>query len=323
MPSFNRRTVLALGAVVVATLANPLHALASYPEQPVSLIVPVTPGGPSDLVARYLAEQLAKSMGGNFVVENRPGASHIIGMGQVARARPDGYTLLQAASNMSMNPAVRDDLPFDTEADFKAVSLTHETPLAVTVSNELGVDSLPELIELVKRDPPAISYGTTGEGSSQRMATLLLMSKLGISGAEEIHYRGSSQAHPDLIANRITFMIDPLAAVLPHANSERVKILAVTTAERLALVPDVPTVAEALSIDYTVTSWGAMFAPTGTPEEVIVALNENLATILNSDETKARLQELGLVAKSSSPQALAEHLSSEVKQWKEVVAQSK
>jgi len=318
-----RRKLLVLLTATACVMSTAPYAQTSYPTRPVSIIVPVTPGGPSDLVARYLAEQLSTRMHGNFVVENRPGGSHTIGMSQVARANPDGYTLLQAASNMSMNPAVRSDLPFDTEADFKAVSLTHETPLAVTVSAEMNVNTLPELVEIMKRDPAQLTYGTTGEGSPQRMATLLLMSKVGAKGLQEIAYKGSSQAHPDLISNRISFMIDPIAAVLPHVQSGRLKILAVTTAERQTLVPDAPTVAEALNIDYTVTSWGGVFAPKDTPDEVVQQLNKNLAAILSEETTKTKFLDLGLVAKSSSPSEFDEHLSKEISQWKRVVAEAK
>jgi tripartite-type tricarboxylate transporter receptor subunit TctC len=300
-----------------------LYAQDSYPDRPVSIIVPITPGGPNDLVARYLAERLSMRMHGNFVVENRPGGSHIIGMNQVARAKPDGYTLLQASSNMSMNPAVRDDLPFDSEVDFQAISLTHETPLAVSVGSALNINTLADLVEMIRRDPSRVSYGTTGVGSSQRMATLLLLSKLGLNGLQEVAYRGSSQAHPDLISNRIDFMIDPVAAVLPHVKNNRLKILAVTTSERLALVPYVPTVAEALGIDYRVTSWGGIFAPKGTSQEIVQKLNRDLAAILNDQSTKTRMLELGLIARNSTPQELEVHVSSEINQWKKVVADAK
>jgi tripartite-type tricarboxylate transporter receptor subunit TctC len=140
-----RRKLLALFAAYSCMLSASLYAQDSYPDRPVSIIVPITPGGPNDLVARYLAERLSMRMHGNFVVENRPGGSHIIGMNQVARAKPDGYTLLQASSNMSMNPAVRDDLPFDSEVDFQAISLTHETPLAVSVGSALNINTLADL----------------------------------------------------------------------------------------------------------------------------------------------------------------------------------
>jgi tripartite-type tricarboxylate transporter receptor subunit TctC len=283
-------------------LSASLYAQDSYPDRPVSIIVPITPGGPNDLVARYLAERLSMRMHGNFVVENRPGGSHIIGMNQVARAKPDGYTLLQASSNMSMNPAVRDDLPFDSEVDFQAISLTHETPLAVSVGSALNINTLADLVE---------------------MATLLLLSKLGLNGLQEVAYRGSSQAHPDLISNRIDFMIDPVAAVLPHVKNNRLKILAVTTSERLALVPYVPTVAEALGIDYRVTSWGGIFAPKGTSQEIVQKLNRDLAAILNDQSTKTRMLELGLIARNSTPQELEVHVSSEINQWKKVVADAK
>jgi tripartite-type tricarboxylate transporter receptor subunit TctC len=315
-----RRKLLVMLTSAACAMSATSYAQTSYPSRPVSVIVPVTPGGPSDLVARYLADQLSGRFKGNFVVENRPGASHTIGTNQVARSAPDGYTLLQAASNMSMNPAVRNDLPYDAETDFKAISLTHETPLAVTVSSDLKVDTLKDLVDLMKKDPAQLSYGTTGEGSPQRMATLLLMSQVGAKGLQEVAYKGSSQAHPDLISNRLSFMIDPVAAVAPHVQSGRLKVLAVTTKDRQASLPNVPTVGESLGTDYAVVSWGGMFAPKETPDAVVQQLSEALAAILSDEATKAKLLDMGLVAKSSSPSDFNQYLSKEIKQWKKVVA---
>ena len=184
------------------------------------MIVPVTTGGPSDIVARLLGDKLAASLGKQVVVDNRVGASQIIGSHLVAKADPDGYTLLQAAANMSINPVTVPDLPFDPVKDFAPVSMTHITPYVFIVSAQSPVKTLPELLKFIRGNPGKITYGATGPGSPHQLATLLLAQLAGgLPGMTEVQYKGSTPAHPDLIANRITFMIDPLAAASPHIKS--------------------------------------------------------------------------------------------------------
>ena len=209
----------AAAALVLAALAQP--ASAQYPSKPVRIIVPVTTGGPSDLVARILGDKLAASLGKPFVIENRPGASMTVGTAVVAKSEPDGYTLLQAAANMAINPILMGDLPFDTIKDFAPVSLTHMTPYVFVVSSQLPVNSLAELFKYIRDNKGKITYGTTGPGSPQLLSTLLLAQMVPLGEMTEIQYKGSSAAHPDLISNRITFMIDPLAASAPTSSRGR------------------------------------------------------------------------------------------------------
>ena len=178
--------------------------------------MPVTTGGPSDLVARILSERLATSFGKPVIVENRLGASQTVGANVVAKAEPDGYTLLQAAANMAINPSLMADLPYDTVKDFAPVTLTHLTPYVFIVSAQSKVQTIADLIRVIREQPGKITYGTTGAGSPQELATLLFAQTLALPAMTEIQYKGSSAAHPDLIANRIDMMIDPLAAAAPR-----------------------------------------------------------------------------------------------------------
>ena len=311
--------------IVIAALASAVAPLAAqsqtaYPTKSIRFIVPVTTGGPSDLVARLLGEKLATSLGKSVIVDNRPGASNTVGAAMVAKADPDGYTLLQAAANMATIHILMTDLPFDAVKDFAPISLTHLTPYVIAVSSQSPVKSLPELLKYIKDNPGKITYGTTGEGSPQQLATLLFAQTAGPLGKmTEVPYKGSSAAHPDLIANRITFMIDPLAAAGPHIKGGFLRALAVTTAQRNPSFPDIPTAAEAGVAGYDFSSWGGVFAPARTPRPVINKLNTEIVAALGNPELSKRFGDMGLVAKSSTPEEFGKFLQSEITRWSAVL----
>jgi tripartite-type tricarboxylate transporter receptor subunit TctC len=307
-----------LCSLLVALLgaAAPAAAQSTYPAKPVKIVVPVTTGGPSDLVARLLGEKLSSALGKPVIIENRPGASQSVGAAVVAKADPDGYTLLQAAANMAINPILMSDLPYDTVKDFMPVSLTHLTPYVFVVSAQLPVNTLAELIKHVRDNPGKITYGTTGQGSPQQLATLLLAQAVPLGALTEVQYKGSSAAHPDLISNRITFMIDPLAASAPHIKSGNLRALAVSTPQRNPSFPGVPTAVEAGVPGYDFASWGGLFAPAGTPREVVMRLNAEVAKALGSDDLRKRFEDMGLVAKASSPEEFGKFLQAEMIRWK-------
>ena len=309
---------IAAAALALAALANP--AFGQYPSKPVRIVVPVTTGGPSDLVARILGDKLQASMGQPMVIENRPGASQTVGMAYVAKSAPDGYTLLQAAANMAINPILMSDLPFDTLKDFAPVSLTHMTPYVFVVRSQLPVNTLADLFKYIRDNKGRITYGTTGPGSPQLLATLLLAQMVPLGDMTEIAYKGSSAAHPDLISNRFTFMIDPLAASAPHIKAGTLRALAVSTPQRNASFPNVPTATESAVPGYDFASWGGMFAPAGTPRDIVTKLNGELARALNSAEIKKRFDDMGLVSRPSSPEEFGAFLVSEMNRWKAVLA---
>ena len=318
-----RIVAIAAAALAAALLAPGVSAQGGFPTKPVKLIVPVTTGGPSDLVARILAEKLSAPLGKPVIVENRPGASQTVGAAAVAKSDPDGHTLLQAAANMAINPILMSDLPYDTAKDFAPVSLTHLTPYVVVVSAQSPIKSLPELLKFVRENPGKVSFGTTGPGSPQLLATLLLAQLASLKDMTEIAYKGSSAAHPDLISNRITFMIDPLAASAPHIKSGALRALAVSTPQRNASFPDVPTAIESGVAGYDFASWGGVFAPAGTPREVVLRLNSEIGKALASADLRKRFDDMGLVAKASSPEEFGSFLFAEMNRWKAVLGAKK
>ena len=308
---------LAFTLVLAASLQT---ASAQYPNKPVRIVVPVTTGGPSDLVARILGDKLSASLGQPMIIENRPGASQTVGMAFVAKSPPDGYTVLQAAANMAINPLLMSDLPFDTVKDFAPVSLTHMTPYVFVVSSQLPVNSLAELLKYIRDNKGRITFGTTGPGSPQLLATMVLAQMVPLGEMTEVAYKGSSAAHPDLISNRFTFMIDPLAAAAPHIKSGSLRALAVSTPQRNPSFPNVPTATESAVPGYDFASWGGMFAPTGTPRDIVLKLNGELAKALNGPDIKKRFDDMGLVARPSSPEEFGAFLASEMSRWKALLA---
>jgi tripartite-type tricarboxylate transporter receptor subunit TctC len=315
-----RQIVLSLIACTLAAASGAaLSQTAAYPSRTVKIVVPVTTGGPSDLVARIVGAELATSLAKPVIIENKPGASQSVGADMVAKSPPDGYTLLQAAANMAINPFLMSDLPYDTEKDFAPISLTHLTPYVFVVSAQSPVKTLDELFKFIRANPGAITYGTTGPGSPQQLSTLLLAQMVPLGTMTEVPYKGSSAAHPDLISNRITFMIDPLAASAPHIRSGNLRALAVTTPQRNPSFPDLPTAIEAGVPGYDFASWGGLFAPAGTPRAVIMQLNQEVGKALASEGLRKRFEEMGLVAKASTPEEFGAFLKSEMARWKGLV----
>lgn len=313
--------LIAAASFAIAVAPFAAHGQGAYPVKSIRLIVPVTTGGPSDLVARILGDKLSVSLGKPVIVDNRPGASNTVGAAMVAKADPDGYTLLEAAANMATNPILMPDLPFDVIEDFAPVSLTHLTPYVFVVRSQSPVKSLPELLKYIKDNPGKITYGTTGQGSPQQLATLLFAQTAGGLGEmTEIQYKGSSAAHPDLIANRISFMIDPLAAAGPHIRAGFLRALAVSTPQRNPSFPDIPTATEGAVPGYDFSSWGGVFAPAGTPRAIVQKLNAEIGAALSNPDLRKRFGDMGLVAKHSTPEEFGKFLQSEMSRWRAVLA---
>jgi tripartite-type tricarboxylate transporter receptor subunit TctC len=215
------------------------------------------------------------------------------------------------------------DLPYDTAKDFAPVSLTHLTPYVFVVSSQSPIQSLADLLKFVRDNPGKVTYGTTGPGSPQLLATLLLAQQAGLGPMTEVAYKGSSAAHPDLIADRITFMIDPLAASAPHIKSGALRALAVSTPQRNASFPNVPTAIEAGVAGYDFASWGGVFAPANTPRDVVMRLNGEIGKALAAPDLKKRFDDMGLVAKPSSPEEFGKFLFAEMARWKAVLGAKK
>jgi tripartite-type tricarboxylate transporter receptor subunit TctC len=312
--------LIAAASFVIAVSPFAAQGQSAYPTKNIRIIVPSPTGGPSDLVARILGDRLSVSLGKPIVVENRSGASQIVGTAVVAKASPDGYTLLQAAANMAINPITVPDLPYDTVKDFAPISMTHLTPYVFIVSAQSPVKSLPELLKFIRANPGKITYGITGPGSPQQLATLLLAQMAGgLAGMTEVAYKGSSPAHPDVISNRISFMIDPLAAAAPHVKSGALRALAVSTPQRNPSFPDIPTAAEAGVPGYDFSSWGGILAPAGTPRAIVQKLNAEIGVALANPDLSKRFIEMGLVAKHSTPDEFGKFVQAEMSRWRLVL----
>lgn len=312
-------TRLAAVSIAALSILAPVVALAqAWPQRPIKIIVPYTAGGASDITARLLAERLTLKFGQPVMVENRAGASGIIGTEAVAKAAPDGYTLVFVASSHVVNKALFPTLSYDPIKSFTPIIHTANVQLVMVVPATLPVASVSEMIALAKAKPGAYSYASSGSGSNPQFFAEMFKQAAGLD-IVHVPYKGSTAAHVDLLAGRTHLMFDALASVLPHVKSGKLRLLAVAGASRSPLLPDVPTVAEAGLTGFGATSWGAVLAPVGTPKPVIDRLHQEIAAILGSAEVKDRLAALGAEVVASTPEQLAELMRREESRYTRMV----
>ncbi len=312
---------LALGAVP-ATAASAADQSPSWPDQTIRLIVPFGPGGGSDVVGRILAQHLSTRLGQSVVVENRAGAGGSIGAAQVVRAAPDGYTLLLGSSSEIVQyPAVNPKVSYDALRDFSPVSQVATVPLVVAASPSLNADNMAGLLEYAKSHPDTANYGSAGVGSSTHLAMALLLSKSGIS-MNHVPYKGSAAVVTDLMGGTLHAAMPTLSAVMPHQGSDRIKLLAVSTKDRSALLPELPGMEEAGIAGYDISLWTGILAPQGTPPAIIEKLNKEVNAVLELAEVKQALMNQGAESDGSTIDQFAQKISDEAKLWKDVVKNS-
>ena len=289
-----------------------------FPSKPIQLVAPLAPGTTSDLVARILAERLSQRLGQPVVVQNRTGASGSIAGQFVAKSAPDGYTILIVNSQHSANPALFDNLPYDTLRDFTGVALFAEAPSLIVVPTRLNVKTLKEFVALAKSQPGKLNFATGGIGASDHMATELFMS---MTGVRMIHvpYKGGGPAIIDLIAGNVDLGFSTMATAIGPLKTGRLRALGVTSGKRFELLPEVPTIAEAGVAGYESVAWYGLFAPAGTPADVVRRINTETVAILQSDDVRRRLTELGIIPFSSTPEAFATYVQSETARWGKLV----
>lgn len=302
------------------TLLMPVASLAqAWPERPVRIIVPYTPGGASDITARILAERMSAKFGQPVTVDNRAGASGIIGTEAVAKASPDGYTLVFVASSHVVNKALFGNLTYDPIKSFAPITHTANVQLVMVVPATLGVNTVAEFIALAKSKPGALSYASSGSGSNPQFFAEMFKQLTDLD-LQHVPYKGSTAAHADLLAGRTHLMFDALASVGPHVKSGRLKLLAVASPTRSVLLPEVPTVSEASGrAGYGATSWGALLAPAGTPKPILDRLNQESVAILNSPDVKERLGSMGAEVVASTAQQLADLMAREEVRYTKLV----
>jgi tripartite-type tricarboxylate transporter receptor subunit TctC len=310
------RWVLAAALAVLSfnTLAQ------GYPARTVKIVVPATPGGAIDLIARTLGEKLTISLGQPVVVENKPGASNNLGTDFVAKSPPDGYTLVIVASSHATNKHLFKQMPFDPIKDFEPVVYTHVVPLLLAVHPSVPAKTVPELVDWIKANPDKAIYASSGPGSSLHMAAELFMS-MTKTKMQHVPYKGSSAAHPDLLAGRTAMIFDTITAVRGHVKSGAVRGIAVTTAKRSSAMPELPAIAESLP-GYDASTWGGILAPAGTPKDVVAKLNSATNSALKMEDVRSRLMGAGIEIQGGTPQAFAEVIRIEVDKWGRIVKEA-
>ena len=302
-----RRTALGSPALLLAVSAR---AQSGFPNRAVRMIVPYTPGGVSDITARLIAEPLAATWGHPVPVENRAGADGVIGTEVVAHSAPDGHTLGLVSVGHPVNAAFY-KLPFDTMKDFTFISQTTATPLVLCAPKAFAPNTPAELVDYAKRNPGVTFAGT---GGVVRLAPVLFAQRTGIT-LEYVPYRGSTQAHPDLIANRVNIMFDTVPAALPHIQAGTLKALATTGARRSPQLPDVPTIGEAFLPGFEASTWGMVIGPAGIPAPVLAKLNADIRAALQVPSVVERHKTLGAEIVSNTPEQMRAFTEAEMKKW--------
>jgi tripartite-type tricarboxylate transporter receptor subunit TctC len=289
-----------------------------YPMKPVRLIVPFAPGGGVDIVARSVVVKLAELSGQQFVVDNRGGGGTVIGTELVARATPDGYTLLFGSTSLATNPALNRKLPYDTVKDFIPVSQASFQAYVLAVHPGVPASSVKEFIALAKAKPNTLNFGSPGLGTGSQLAAELLKV---MTGTQMVHvpYKGSGPALADVIAGQIQFIMGTILSTSPHVKSGRLRALGVSSEKRVAVLPDVPTISEAGLQGYEATSWNGVLAPRGAPRPVVTRLHSLIAEALASPDVRERLMADGGEPVGSSPEQFARFIRAEIEKWTKVV----
>ena len=314
--TFVRRAfaVLALGLLGVPALAQPV-----YPSHPIKLVVPFPPGGSTDILGRALAQGLAERLGQPIVVENRPGAGGSIGADLVAKAAPDGYTLLMGhIGTLAVNPALYPKLPYDPLTDFAPVSRMAIVPNVLVVNPTLPVKNTADLIAYARANPGKLTYSSGGNGSAAHLAVeyFKLQTKTDIV---HVPYKGTAPAITDLVAGQVSMTMTGAPPLLPHVQSGRVRALGVSSQTRMGALPDVPTIAESGVPGFEALQWYGVVAPKGTPREIVARLAGEIAKVMDGREMKERLAAEGAIAAPTTPEDFGRFIAAEHKRWGAVV----
>ncbi len=306
-------------AVALATLAftTPFGQAEDYPTRPVRIMVGFAPGSSADITARTLAQRMSQILGQQFVVEIKPGAASGVAAEFTARAPKDGYTLFMASSANLTNQAINPNASFDMVKDFAPIALATSVPIVLVVHPSSGVNSLQDLIALAKSKPGEVLYASTGVGTAPHLSGELLAQRAGVK-LVHVPYQGSPQAATDLLAGRVTMTFSPISAVTAHVEAGKLKALAAATSKRPAIMPNVPTMAEAGMPDFDTSIWFGLVAPAGTPREIVDKLSRAVAEAQKSEEVAKVFRTQGFETIPGGPDEFAKSMQSEIKRWNEV-----
>ena len=314
------RIAALLAAALVLTSS---HVRAqTYPARQITLIVPFAVGGSNDIIARAIGKKLSEAWGQPVVVDNRGGAGGVIGSADVAKAAPDGYTLLLVSSTFTINPAIKQNMPFDTARDFTPVAFIARSPLLVTASNDLPVKSARELLALAKSKPGQITFASSGPGSINQISAELIALSAGVK-LTHVPYRGGAPALNDLVGGHVDIYVSSLPQVLQLAKTGKARALAVTSTRRTPLLPDVPTLEEAGIAGFDLSSWWGIVGPAGMAPDIVNGLNTAIGKQLDSPELKTILSAEGAEAATMSPQQFGDLMRAETERWIKVAHEAK
>jgi tripartite-type tricarboxylate transporter receptor subunit TctC len=316
MSLLSRRTLLTIALPAMAGSVARAEDAEDYPSHPVSFIVPFAPGGGTDILARLLGQKLETRLGKSFVVENRPGSGTVIATNFIAKSPPDGYTIMMSVSSLAIDATLYKKLPYDPVKDIAMVALVATVPFVLVVNTSSPVQSVDDLIKLAKTRP--LSYGSGGIGAFHHLAAALFTSMAGIK-ATHVPYHGTAPALTDLLGGYIQFMFSDLGPALPLITAGKLRALAVTTKQQFPSLPDVPPLADAVP-GFDLAAWQGVIAPSGTPQPILIKLNDAINTIVGMEDLRSRLKDLGMnPVGRGSPAELQIFLESEIARWGKVV----
>ena len=321
------RECVALAAAAAAMLSSgALHAQApavsgtqSYPVKPLRIVVPFTPGGPNDILARLIGQKMAETWGQQVIVDNRPGGGTVIGTEYAAKSPPDGYTLLIVSPSTATNPSLVTKLPYDTLRDLAPVILLATSPNVLVVHPSLPAKSVRDLLAVAKRRPGEVTFGSGGPGTSTHLAGEILALRGGVKMLH-VPYKGAAPATIGLLSGEVSFQFGSILPLTPHIKAGRLRALAVSSPTRASVLPDVPPVAETLS-GFDASPFHGIVAPAGTPREIILKLNQEIGRIMSLPETRQRLALEGTEVRTGTPEQFDSFFRAEVEKWAKVIRQ--
>jgi tripartite-type tricarboxylate transporter receptor subunit TctC len=313
--------LLAVLSLLTATAASAQPAAPTWPDRPIQLLIPYPPGGSADLLGRPLAMKLQERLGQNVVLEYKPGAGGTVASQALARAKPDGHTLILVLAAHAINASLYPKLPYDTRKDFAPVSLVANLPMIVAASSSLKANTIPELIAAAKAAPGKLTFGSAGNGNTGHLAAEFFSAQAGIK-MTHVPYKGSAGVVNAMLAGEIDLTFDSISTSWPQIKSGRMRALAVTGEKRASISPDVPTMIESGMPGFVINGWYAILAPAGTPAPVVERLSKEIASVLTLPDLRAQIMAGGYEPVGSTPQALGAHIEAELTRWSKVVKDS-